>query len=327
MASIRERSGRWQARIIRRGFPDEVRTFRSRGEAERWARGVEAEMDRGSHRSLRSAERTTLGDVLERYIGEVLPGKKGGRDDAIRLRALARRPIAGTALSNLTPARVASYRDQRLQEVTAGTVLRELAYLSAIINHARREWALGLSNPVSAIRKPAAPLGRDRVLSSDEEVKLLSALAPSGRRNPWMLPLVTLALETAMRRGELLALRWKEVNLDRRTAALLTSKNGAGRVVPLSTRAVQALAALPRSETGPVFPLQHFSVAKAFDRAVVRANIGNFRFHDLRHTAVTRLARKVPNVVELSAISGHKSLHMLKRYYHPSAEDLAAKLD
>ncbi|MDB5243611.1 MAG: phage integrase family protein [Spirosoma sp.] len=325
MASIRERNGRLQARVIRNGYPDEVRTFCSRSEAERWARGVEAAMDQGSFQGLGDAERTTLGEVIARYIAEVLPAKKGAAEDTIRLNALCRRPIAQTLMARLTPARTAAHRDERLREVSAGTVTRELAYLSSIINHARREWGIVINNPISSIKKPPAGPGRDRVLSVVEEMRLLVALAPSGRRNRWMEPLVVLALETAMRRGELLAWRWDGGNLPRRTATLLTSKNGYGRAVPLSTRAVNTLALLP-SSTGAVFPVRQCAVAKAFEKGVVRAALGDLHFHDLRHTAITRLAEKVPNVVELSAISGHRSLAMLKRYYHPRAEDLALKL-
>lgn len=226
----------------------------------------------------------------------------------------------------VSPHRVAQYRDERLREVNPATVIRELAYLSAIINHARREWGIHTENPIASIRKPASPPGRDRVLSEEEEPRLLEALRPVARRNRWMQPLVVLALETAMRRGELLALRWEDINLANRVAVLHKTKNGDGRVVPLSSKAVLVLGDLPRSITGRVFPIQAFSVAAAFKRAVSRSGIGNLRFHDLRHTAITRLAGRLPNVIELAAVSGHRSLRMLQRYYHPKAEDLARKL-
>ena len=141
-----------------------------------------------------------------------------------------------------------------------------------------------------------------------------------------MPPLVELALETAMRRGELLSLRWEYVDLTRRVAYLPMTKNGDSRSVPLSTGAVKILQSLPRNLDGQVFPIEAQTVAAAFMKAVKRAGVKDFHFHDLRHTAITNLAGKLSNVIELSAVSGHKTLSMLKRYTHLKAEDLAKKL-
>jgi len=175
-----------------------------------------------------------------------------------------------------------------------------------------------------ASRSPGA--WRDRTLSPDEEVRLLHAVEPIGRRNPWAKPLVVLALATAMRQGELLALRWQHVDLANRVARLPQTKNGDSRTVPLSTTAVETLRQLPRCISGEVFPLRKAALHRIFVRATERAGLTDFRFHDLRHTAITRMAGKLPNVIELSAVTGHRSLSMLKRYYHPSAMDLARKL-
>ncbi len=326
MASIRLHGDRWQARVRRKGYPEESRSFATRIDAERWARSIESEIDRGTYTNTAASQRLTLRDLIDRYIDEVLPSMKGASADGIRLRALQRRPICSFSLAALTPARVAQHRDDRLKEVSGGTVIRELAYLSSVINHARREWGVCCDNPIGKVRKPSQPKGRDRVLSKEEENRLLDALRPLNRRSPWMLPLVILAIETGMRRSELLALRWSDIDLSRRTATLHTSKNGEGRIVPLSSRAAEVLHALPTSICGTVIPMHYFSVAAAFSRAVERAGIDHVRFHDLRHTAITRMADKLPNVIELSAVTGHKSLRMLQRYYHPQAEELARKL-
>ena len=330
MASFRFRSNSWQARVRRLGYPDEQRSFLTRQHAERWARSVETEMDKGCFSSQtevqKEAQKTTLRELIERYITDVLPGLKGAHDDAIRLKAICLRSICSCTVATLTPAKVAEYRDLRLKEVAPGTVLRELAYLSSIINHGRREWRIDADNPVSLVRKPTQPKGRDRILSADERVRLLLELRPIARRNPWTLQVVIVALETAMRRGELLSLRWENVNLSVRTATLKTTKNGDSRVVPLSSIAVQTLTAMPRSICGAVFPITAFALAASFDKAVARAKLSDFRFHDLRHTAITSIAAKLPNLIELSAVSGHRSLKMLQRYYHPSATELAFKL-
>jgi integrase len=326
MATFRFRSNRWQARVRRLGQPDETRSFLTHQEAERWARSVESEMDRGSYVSYTEAQKTTLGDLIQRYVAEVLPSMKGAHEDSIRLKAICRRPICKNSIASLTPAKIAAYRDLRLTEVAAGTVVRELAYLSSIINHGRREWGIHANNPVALVRKPTQPKGRERVLTSEERERLLVELQPTGRRNRWMLFVVILALETAMRRSELLSLRWGDINLERKTATLHMTKNGDGRTVPLSTNAVQTLSEMPRSICGAVFPITACALAANFDKAVERAKLPNLHFHDLRHTAITLMATKLPNLIELAAVSGHKSLKMLQRYYHPDVGDLARKL-
>lgn len=326
MASIRQRGSRWQARVVRQGFPPEVKTFQTHVEAERWARSVETDMDRGAYQNTRTAERTTVAEVLTRYIEEVAPLKKGCKDEVIRLKALSRSTLAKYALSNLTATAVAKFRDDRLKVVAPGTVIRDLATLGAVFNHARREWGYLVPDVVRNVRKPRQPQGRDRVLSEAEEQSLLTAAEPKGRRSPWLYPLLVLAIETAMRRGELLTLRWEHVDLERRTAFLPDTKNGRSRLVPLSPRAIQTLRSLPRSIDGRVIPLSEAAVHIRFKLACERAGIENLRFHDLRHTATTRLAEVLCNVVELSSVTGHTSLQMLKRYYHPKAEALAAKM-
>lgn len=326
MASFRQHGNGWQGRIRRRGYPDITKTFESKADAEKWARALESEIDKGQFVNVSEAQRTTLGDVIARYLAEVTPSMKGANDDTIRLKALMRKPIARWSMANLSAARIANYRDQRLKEVSAGTVIRELAYLSAIINHSRREWGINVPNPVQMVRKPQSPEARSRVLTDEEISKLLQTLEPSGRRSHWTKPAVQLALATGMRRGELLSLLWEHVDLQRRTAFLPNTKNGDSRTVPLSSSAVHILADLPRHISGAVIPVKYFTLEAAFKRGVRRAGLDGIRFHDLRRTAITRMAEKLPNLIELAAVSGHKSLMVLKRYYKPNAAELAKKL-
>jgi integrase len=328
MASIRNRNGIWQARVIRKGFPTTSKSFATRLDAERWARQVEAQIDQGKFVSLRLDERTTLDELITRYMAEVTPLMKSAEADLIRLAALKRNALCKLSMVALTPSRVAEFRDQRLKLVSGGTVIRELAYISSVINHARREWSINIDNPVRLVRKPPTPQGRSRTVNEAEMLRILDALTPRPTRrvSPWMKPLVELAVETAMRRGELLRLRWEHIDFRNRVAHLPVTKNGEGRYVPLSSRAVATLEGLPRSLTGYVFPIKPQTVAAAFMKATNRAGLSDVRFHDLRHTGTTALACKLPNVIELAAVTGHKSLAMLKRYYHPKAEELAQKL-
>lgn len=326
MASIRERFGTWQARVRLEGYPAEVKSFATRSEALKWARHMETTMDAGAYRSRSGADRALLGDVLQRYADEVSPSKRGHLDEVIRIKALKRAKMAGFALEKLTPATVANFRDERLRKVKAGAVIRDLSLLSSVVNHARREWGATIDNPCLLVKKPPSPAGRTRVLSAEEERRLLEAVAPIGRRNPYMRPLVEVALQTAMRRGELLALRWEHLDLAARTAYLPTSKNGQPRTVPLSKKALAVFSSLPVQSDGPIFMISAASVAAAFKRATHRAELVGFRFHDLRHTATSRMSERLPNVIELAAVTGHQSLQMLKRYYHPNASALALKL-
>ena len=326
MASFRQHGNGWQGRIRRRGYPDITQTFEAKADAERWARSVESDMDKGHFVSVSEAQRTTLADLIQRYLREVTPSMKSASEDAIRLKALIRRPISKWSMANLSATRVAAFRDERLTEVSAGTVIRELAYLSSIINHARREWGINVPNPVQMVRKPPSPPARGRVLTDAEVSALLKVFEPIGRRSHWVKPIVELALATAMRRGELLSLRWENINLKARTAFLPTTKNGDSRTVPLSSSALHILEKFPRHLSGAVFPMNAPALNAAFKRGLSRSGLKDIRFHDLRRTAITKMADKLPNVIELAAVSGHKSLMVLKQYYRPSASDLALKL-
>lgn len=327
MASIRQRSGTWQARIRRKGYPDEVASFKTKTEAQAWARSIESTMDQGAYQSTQSAKDLLLADVLNRYMHEVTPSKRGAQREAEGIQFMLRQKMASYSMTNLTPAVIAGYRDHRLKTVSAGTIIRELSILSGVISHARKEWSLPVANPCALVRKPPTPPGRTRLLTMDEETRLLDELKPVHRRSPWMVPLVILALESAMRRGELLSLRWENLNLVAQTAFLPLTKNGMARTVPLSKKAVAILAGLPNyGSEGQIFPISYMTMHNCFVDACLRAGISNLRFHDLRHTATSRLAEKLPNVIELAAVTGHQTIQMLKRYYHPKAEAMAQKL-
>ena len=336
MSSIRCRNGKWQARVRRHGNPGIEKTFRSRQDAEKWARQVESEIDRGFYVDRTDAERTLFADILLRYQREVVPGKRGHDTEAIRIRSLMRSTLSRRSMANLNSKAIAAWRDERLKHVSCSTVNRELNIISAVINTAVKEWGIALpNNPVALIRRPPSGQERDRRLEPGEEERLLQALevaprATDGRfigpQNAWMKSLVQFALETAMRRGEMLGLRWENVDLQRRIAYLRCTKNGEARTVPLSTRAVEVLEALPKSVDGRVFPISPDAVKKAFTRACIRIDIKGVVFHTLRHEAISRLAERLPNLIELAPATGHKDLRMLRRYYHPRAKDLALKL-
>jgi integrase len=326
VATIEKRSTYWRVKVRRKGYPEQTRSFDTRTTAEKWARDIERDIDRNLFVDRTEADKNTLRNIIARYLKEVTPTKRGADAEGFCLRAVMRHPIAEIKMSALSSAHVAAYRDQRLSEVASATVNKALNHLSHVIETGRREWGISMpENPVRLVRRPRGSQPRERRLTVEEEGKLFEACADA--RNPHLAAVIRLALETGMRQGELVSLQWKHVNLVKRVVHLPQTKNGDSRSVPLSTTAVETLQQLPRSIDGVVFPrLTGEAVKKAFIRTIRRARISDFRFHDLRHEATSRLFEKGLNPMEVASITGHKTLQMLKRYTHLRAEDLARKL-
>ena len=232
MATLRQRSDRWQAIIKRRGYPPQTKTFDLRKDAEKWARQQERLMDSGQWQDRTDAEQTTLKDLLESYATEVSKAKRGADVEAYRLEMFKRSKLAQYSPAAITSKLVAEWRDGRLKEVSPGTVLRELRLLGHVFTVAIREWGIALNcNPVGLIRKPADNKARDSVLTDTQREALIAACGQC--RNPWIRPVVVFALETAARRGEILSLTWGNVSLEKRTA-LVSGKTGARKVPPIA---------------------------------------------------------------------------------------------
>ena len=323
MATISNRKNKWQARVRRNSQPSMTKTFLIKQDAEKWARSIEIEIDRGTYINNDYAQKTLFKEILQKYLDDVAPNMRSAENQIIRVRKLMKHPIAEVNMAHLSPKHMADYRDERLKVIKPNTVIRELAILSSVINHARHEWGLNIINPVTMIKKPSSTLGRDRILNDEELDRLFIQLE---KISPWYKPLAEFALETAMRRGELMSLLWVNVNFDKSVAFLPLTKNGDSRYVPLSMKAIKILKLLPRDIEGRVFPLNKSSVSVLFLRAARRAKISDIHFHDLRHMALTNLSVKFTNILELASISGHRELKMLQRYVHIKAEDLVQKL-
>ena len=340
MATFRKRSGSWQGLVKKKGYGQISRTFDTKAEAEVWARQLEAEMDRGVFVSRAEAENTTLSEALDRYEREIIPGKKGAKQESMRIRIWKRTPLAKRSLASLQGKDVASYRDARLKEVAPNTVRHELAVLSHVFTIAVKEWGMaGLLNPVMQIRAPKMPPGRDRRLLPGEMDRILAA-----SESPVLPDLARFAVETAMRQGEIAGMTWPMVDLKKRTVTLPETKNGEKRIVPLSTEALRILSSLTRRIDGKVWGVTNHAVSVAWRRAVARARknyekecaekkekpdpsfLVDFTFHDLRHEATSRFFEKGLNPMQVATITGHKTLQMLKRYTHLKAEDLAELL-
>lgn len=329
MASYRKRDGRWQVQVRRAGHRPVAKTFTSKTDARRWAAQVEVDLERSELPPDRAALKTlTLGDLLSRYQREVTPGRKGAVQEGYRLEALQQTDLARLSLVHLRPHAFARYRDDRLRIVKPATVLRELAIIRGVLNVARTDWGIGLtSNPLDEVTKPRPDPHRERRLEAGELDRLLEACRAS--QTPWFEPLVSLALETGMRRSELLRVRWNDVDLETRTLSIREAKNGHPRTIPLSSAAVGVLEGGQSPEAAYsdfVFDVSPNAVRLAWERMRRKAGIKNLRFHDLRHEAISRFFEKGLSMPEVAMISGHRDPRMLFRYTHPKAQEVARKL-
>ncbi len=326
MASIRQRGDKWQAQVRRKGVTPLVQSFMKYADAVKWARTIEATIDIGQEPPEASImARTKFRQLLARYLAEVTPQKRSQRMETSRINRLLKHEMAEMALDKLTSGVFASFRDQRLKKVGPQTVRHDLNLLAHIIKTAMIDWDFPFKeNPLDRLRKPAIPSGRIRRVSAEELILMRAGMERS--ESTYLMPMVDFAIETAMRRGEILGLLWKHIDLERGTAHLPMTKNGHSRTVPLSSKARAILSAQPRRRVR-VFPVTETAVRLAWDRLMRRAKIKDLHFHDLRHEAISRLFEKGLSIPEVALISGHRDARMLFRYTHLTAEEVGKKLD
>jgi integrase len=325
MATIRKRGKSWQVQIRPAGCPPITRTFKRKPLANAWARQTEAEIDRnGLVINELGKENTTVGELLSRYKEEILPSKRGRDQESYVLRIFLRHKISQYSLKHLTPSIIREYRDERLTQVKASTVHRQLGILQHVFAVAIREWGYPLlANPVAAISKPVFNNARNRRLQVSELEALIHG---SGKSRVWWLkPIIILAIETAMRRGEILNVQKQEVDLKTRTLHIPVTKNGYPRTIPLTETACEVLGSAI-SDEDRIFPPSANAFRLAWQRLTKRAGIEDLHFHDLRHEAISRFFEKGLSIPEAALISGHRDVRQLFRYTHLRAEDVAKKL-
>ena len=323
MATFRKRGDKWQARVQRSGQSSLAKSFNTKAEAVKWARYTESQLDLGTLAPKKAMP--PLMRIVDRYLAEVTPTKKGAAQELNRGRQIARTSLGSMQLDKITSEVVSKYRDGRLRGVSNNTVRLELAFISVVFEQCAKEWGYKVSNPIKQIRIPKPGKPRQRRLRPGEEEALLAACAESSAT--YLHSLVVLAIETGMRFGELVSITWDNVDFAGRTIYLPDTKNGHPRTVPLSTRALEALNRLSSSDGVKVFAQHRGTIRAAFGAALKRSGVSsNLRFHDLRHEAVTRLFEKGLNPIEVGMISGHRSMSMLQRYTHLRPEGLLSRL-
>ncbi|TWH63849.1 site-specific recombinase XerD [Azomonas agilis] len=324
MATFEQRpNGTWRAKVRKKGYPSLSASFDTKAEAQRWATEIEGDMSRSRFVDMREAEQTTLHEALSRYSREVTPSKKGAQQEQVRIAQWLKHPLAAMTLAGLRSSHLAEYRDDQLKlGLSTATVRLNLAVISHLYTVAVKEWGIdGIMNPCRNIRMPKGSKERDRRPSRSELETLYSEAAKIHAELPII---VELAADTAMRRSELLLLRRDQVR--GKVAYLEDTKNGDRRSVPLSSRARDLIASLPSRLDGMVFGLRPDTVSIYFARVCKVAGIKDLRFHDLRHEATSRLFERGFSMMEVMAITGHRTPSMLRRYTHLSPTELADKL-
>jgi len=325
--TLKDGTARYKAIIRRKGVPMKAKSFRTRAQAEAWAKRLEVKIL--DHRALPTweAEKHTLADLIDRYVEEVLPRKpKSQREQSYQLQWW-RDQLGDQKLVSLTPPLIVQYRDKLSREIgpkgkkrQPGTVNRYLAVLSHAFTVATKEWQWVEQNPVLKVSKLKEPRGRVRFLSDEEMQPLLDACENS--TDPRLYPLVVLAISTGARQGELLALRWKDLDFGRGVAVLHDTKNNERRAIPIEGLAREVLeerGRIRRFDTDLIFANDsgkaHFP-KKPWGQALQDAEIEDFHFHDLRHTAASYLVMSGATLAEIAEVLGHKTLEMVKRYAH-----------
>ena len=355
MATYRERVGkngsRWQA-VIRKQTPDRLNlvelreTFATKTAAVAWARKIETAIESGTYLVEKTAspavdipELPTLREVVAQYTAKVAVKHKGFAVEVDILRRLVdgrkgEKPLldADRPITSYTSKDISEYRDSRLAQISFfgtpvgnGTVRRELSLLGRVFIVARDEWCMGNINPVENIKLPKEPRGRERRLESGELDRLLSCIKSERVKDA-----ILLAIETAMRRGEMAGVKPADVDINKGHIILRDTKNGEPRTVPLTPAAkIIVSRCLQRAELmgfTTLFGLNHVSITHSFENGCKKAGIEGLKFHDLRHEATSRFIEIGLSSQEVMVITGHKSETMLSRYTQLRTQDIVAKL-
>ncbi len=325
MASIRKRGKKYQAQIRRCNRQLISRTFIKKSDAQIWAREIECKLDRGDiHDKPKGLSNIRLGDVIERYLVEISVKKKSYDVEFFILNAFLRSDISKLYLNELKTSDFYDYRAARLNVVKIGTVQHELSIIKHALDVAKNEWSMPLSyNPLNNLKRLPVRNARNRRLHQEEFEAILKASAMT--KNPVIMPIIEFALETAMRRGEILNIEWRDIDTLRRVLHIPLAKNGHERTIPLTTCATEILNNMNIYKRP--FPITANALRMAWDRLTRRAGVTDLHFHDLRHEAISRFFEMGLSIPEVASISGHRDYRMLFRYTHLKPENLVNKIN
>lgn len=324
---------RYQAIVKNKGYPTKAKTFRTRKEAEKWEIQIKAAMQDGTYFDNSEAMQSTLSEVIDRYINEFLIKESRNYRTFVGQLTWWKNQLGNFAVGKITSF-IISQKLQFLSEqinyrgkvASPATLNRYRSSLSCVFAAACDDWGMIKESPVPKVRKRKEPRGRIRFLSLDEKERLLKACFAC--TNPYLYTIVVLALATGMRRGEILNLQWKDVDLEKGKAILHETKNGERRTVSLTGHALSILreyANRPRQICSSyvfssTFGSKSIQIRSSWEAVAKLANLSDFHFHDLRHTFASYLAMNGATLAEIAEAMGHKTLVMVKRYAHLTEE-------
>jgi integrase len=321
MATLISINGKTKAVIRKQGYPTLCKTFIKKTDALSWSRKTESEMERGLYIDQSKANTVTLDSLLDRYYQYCQTRQLKALKFILAHSRIIKRHIGHLTLANISSHHLAAYRDKRLLTVSPATVKIELGIILRTIKLATSEWGYKLAD-ITKVEYPKINNARTRRLADGEIERVLNAIT-----NKQIKAIVELAVETAMRRSEILNIKENDINWSLNTLRIPNTKTHNARTIPLSNKAVRVLRSLTKNIDGTYFSIKADSASQAFKRACDKTGVHNLRFHDLRHEATTRFFECGLNVMEVATITGHKDLKMLNRYTHLRAENIALKIN
>jgi integrase len=322
MGCVRKRGKSWSAQVRIAGWRSFTKSFKTKSDAVCWVQQTEHHL-KNTSLPLVDVGDISLRELLQTYAKEVSSHLRGSEIEIYKLNLYSKHPIAENKLINLTQRHFEHLRDERLKKVKSGTVHADLMMFRRVFKTAIHKWGYGLpKNPVEHLQLPSPHKSRKRRLMPSEKERLLTAA--STQRNIYIASIIEFAIETGMRRSEILKLRWCDVDLENGFSSLYDTKNGEDRRVPLTKRCIEVLKTVPQRHE-QVFPISATCLRLAWNRARNKACITDLRFHDLRHEAVSRFFEMGMSVPEVALISGHKDVRQLFRYTHLNPENVFKK--
>lgn len=333
----------YRVKIRRKGFPTLTATFDKKTAAKEWITTKENEIRRARQFGEETAFEKTVSEVLERYRSEELPKKSAGREYFDYRLRWWERELGDLKLSEISPIKLAACRERLLRTSPSGGSTREFMspqtvrhYMNAfsrVLTIASRDWGWIATNPMTKVAKPSVSNGRVRFLDDSERNCLLDACRSSS--SDYLYAIVIIALSTGARKGEIMNLRWRDIDLERGLARLEKTKNNERRAIPLTHSALSELKSLHAAKSPEpkefVFArsdgLAPMEIKKHWLKALDDAGIEDFRFHDLRHTAASYLAMNGATLAEIAEVLGHKTLQMVKRYAHLTDQHTASVVE
>lgn len=332
MATFTKRGKSWTVQVRKAG-QSHSGTFPNKVMAQEWAAKVEADILAGK---LGKSPDKTFGDLLDRYLQEITPTKRGERPERLRIERIKRDAVAAVKLADLLPDHFANWRDRRMKEVSNASVIREFTTLSHACAVAVKEWRWLRENPLASVRRPPENPPRSRLIEQEEIDRIMQVCGSDLTTHTGRVGAAFLfAIETAMRAGEICDLKWEHVHerhvhiRQRRDDGSLATKNGLARDVPTSNAAREILGRLGDAigRDGYCFSIAPSTLDALFRKARDRALVQGITFHDTRALALTRLS-KILNIMQLAKVSGHRDLSILQNtYYREDVNDIASLLD